>query len=81
MGDRPPGQSWNSGFASLHVRRAHALTFGLASSLIWAWDAAEGAPTLRAWVLLGAILGLLTMTRWQAIVFLLLVGPLAIKAS
>jgi hypothetical protein len=58
---------------------SHAVTFAAASALLWAWDRAERAPSLGAWLLLGSALGFVTISRWQGLVYVLLVGPLALK--
>jgi hypothetical protein len=57
---------------------AHGATFAAAAGLVWAWDRARRAPSLRSWIAVGALLGLLTLTRWQAAVAVLLVAPLAL---
>ena len=57
---------------------AHGVTFAAAAGLLWAWDRARREPSLRAWIAVGALLGLLTLTRWQAAVALLMVAPLAL---
>jgi hypothetical protein len=56
---------------------AHGLCFGVAAALVWAWDRARHSPSRNAWILLGALCGLLTLIRWQAPVYALLVAPLA----
>jgi hypothetical protein len=57
---------------------AHGVTFALAAALLWAWDRARRAPSLGAWSLLGALLGLLAATRFQAAVYGLLPMALAV---
>jgi hypothetical protein len=57
---------------------SHGVTFGAASATIWAWDRARRMPSLRSWLLLGALFGILVMCRWQASVYVLLVLPLAV---
>jgi hypothetical protein len=56
---------------------SHGVTFGVAAALLWAWERARRAPSLQAWTLLGALFGLLVLTRWQAAVYGLLLLPLA----
>jgi hypothetical protein len=56
---------------------AHGAAFGAAAALVWAWDRARAAPSLRAWIAVGALLGLVTLIRWQAAAYLILVGLLA----
>lgn len=58
---------------------AHALTYGVAAALLWAWDRARRTPSLQAWVALGGLLGLLALLRWQAAAYVILVAPLAIQ--
>lgn len=58
---------------------AHGVTFGVAAALVWAWDRARRAPSLGTWSILGALLGLVTLTRWQAAVYVLMVAPLALR--
>jgi hypothetical protein len=58
---------------------AHGLVFGLASAAVWAWDRAEREPSLRTWLVLGGLVGLLALTRWQCAVYGLLVLPLALE--
>jgi hypothetical protein len=57
---------------------SHGMTFGAAAATIWAWERARREPSLRAWVLLGALFGILSMCRWQASVYIFLVLPLAV---
>lgn len=57
---------------------AHGATFGAAAAFLWAWDRARRRPSLAAWCVLGALLGLATLMRWQAATLGLLVLPLAI---
>jgi hypothetical protein len=57
---------------------AHGATFGAAAAFLWAWDRARRQPSLAAWCVLGALLGLATLMRWQAATLVLLVLPLAI---
>jgi len=59
---------------------AHGLAFAIAGALLWAWDAARRAPSLRAWAVLGVLLGLVCLVRWQGAVYLLLVAPLGLLA-
>lgn len=56
---------------------AHGVTFAAAAALVWAWDRARLGPSSRAWITLGALLGVVTLTRWQGAVLALLVVPLA----
>jgi hypothetical protein len=58
---------------------AHGPTFAAAASFLWAWDRARRQPSLAAWCVLGALLGLATLMRWQAATLALLVAPLAIQ--
>jgi hypothetical protein len=57
---------------------AHGATFGAVAAFLWAWDRARRRPSLAAWCVLGALLGLATLMRWQAATLGLLVLPLAI---
>jgi hypothetical protein len=45
---------------------AHGLTFALAAALVWAVDRVLVAPTLRRWVVVGALTGALGLVRLQA---------------
>jgi hypothetical protein len=57
---------------------AHGLAFGLAAGVVWAWDGAFRAPSLRAWLVLGVLFGAMTLVRWQALVLALLLAPLVL---
>jgi hypothetical protein len=57
---------------------AHGVVFGLAGMFLWAWTEADRQPSARHWARLGALLGLLALTRWQAIVYAALLLPLAL---
>jgi hypothetical protein len=56
---------------------AHGPTFGAAAAFLWAWDRARRHPSLASWCVLGALLGLATLMRWQAATLALLIPPLA----
>jgi len=58
---------------------AHALTFGLASAAVWAFLETEPAPSARRWTLLGLLVGLATLARWQALVLAVLPASLAVR--
>src|SRR6185295_13217021 len=58
---------------------AHGATFGAAAACVWAWDRARRRPSLAAWCLLGALLGVAMLMRWQAAVLGLLALPLAVQ--
>jgi hypothetical protein len=58
---------------------SHGVSFGVAAALVWAWSRARAKPSFRAWVVLGGTLGLVTLCRWQAAVYGLLLLPLAIE--
>jgi hypothetical protein len=58
---------------------AHGVVFGVAALLVWAWVMAEREPTRRRWVVLGALLGLLVLVRWQAVVAVVLPAGLALR--
>jgi hypothetical protein len=55
---------------------AHGLVFALACAFVATWLAALDAPDLRSWVVLGALLGLMALTRWQCAVYALMLLPL-----
>ena len=57
---------------------AHGGAFALACVGVWATDRAHSRPSLSAWLLLGAITGLIMLMRLQAVVFALLMVPLAV---
>ncbi len=58
---------------------AHGVAFGLAAATLWAGDRARRAPSAAGWALLGALFGLLVLTRWQAVVYALFLAPLAVE--
>jgi len=58
---------------------SHGVSFGVAAALVWAWIRARTTPSLRTWTVVGGLLGLVTLCRWQAAVYGLLVLPLAIE--
>ena len=58
---------------------AHGLTFAAAATLLGAWDRARRLPSLGSWTAVGALLGLVTLMRWQAIACVLLFLPLAVE--
>jgi len=58
---------------------AHGGAFGLACVGLWALDRTRREPSLRAWLVLGFIAGLMTLMRLQAAVFSLLFLPLAVQ--
>jgi len=58
---------------------AHGLAFGLAAGVLWAADRAAERPSAGSWSLVGVLLGLLALTRWQALVFALYVAALALR--
>jgi hypothetical protein len=45
---------------------AHGLTFALAAALVWAVDRVLTKPTLRGWIVVGALTGALGLVRLQA---------------
>jgi hypothetical protein len=55
---------------------AHGLVFALGCGFVSLWFHAWERPSRLGWVGLGALLGLLAATRWQAAVFVLFFGPL-----
>ncbi len=57
---------------------AHGLTFATGAALLWACDRARRKPSARAWLAVGALLGLAVLVRWQAAVYVLLVVPLGL---
>ncbi len=59
---------------------SHGVTFALAASLAWACERARLRPTTGAWLLVGALFGLLVTARWQAAVYALLVAPVMLEA-
>jgi hypothetical protein len=59
---------------------AHGVVFGLAAALVWACHRAEDGGPETVWLPLGAFLGLLVLSRWQALVYVLLVVPIAARA-
>jgi hypothetical protein len=59
---------------------AHGLAFGVGAAVVWAFARVESRPSRGAWVLLGALIGLAALVRWQAVVYAVLVVPLAVGA-
>jgi hypothetical protein len=57
---------------------AHGLAFAAAAAVVWAWHRAAARPSLAAWVLLGAAVGLVALVRWQGAVCGLLAAPLLV---
>ncbi len=55
----------------------HGLTFALAGAGLWAWDRVRREPSRSRWCVLAAAVAGLALCRWQAVVFLLAVVPLA----
>jgi hypothetical protein len=67
-------------YVFLQPTMAHGIVYGLAAVFVWAWIEAARAPSARVFARLGLLLGLLALTRWQAIVFLAMFVPLAVEA-
>lgn len=57
---------------------AHALVFGIGGAAVWALRRCDTASSLRSWMALGAAIGLLTLVRWQAVLFALAAIPVAV---
>ena len=51
---------------------AHGIAFGLAAAVLAAWLRVEESPSRSSWVILGAATGLLTLVRFQAVVYAIL---------
>lgn len=51
---------------------AHALTYGLAAMCLWAVERSERLPSMRGWMLVGLLLGLVVLVRAQALALALL---------
>jgi hypothetical protein len=66
-------------YVFLQPTMAHGIVYGLAATFVWAWIEAERAPSGRAFARLGALVGLLALTRWQAIAYLAMFVPLALE--
>jgi len=58
---------------------AHGLVFGLTATVVWAHARAREAPSFRAWIVLGTLVGLVTLARWQGATLVLLLLPLAVQ--
>jgi hypothetical protein len=63
-------------YAFVAPTMAHGLAFAAAAAVVWAWHRAESRPSLRAWTLMGATVGLVALVRWQGIACGLLAAPL-----
>ena len=59
---------------------AHGLAYGVGALVVWAFARVEAQPSRRGWILLGALIGLAALIRWQAAVYAVLVFPLAVAA-
>ena len=59
---------------------AHGLAFALAAALVFALVRVKESPSLRGWLLVGALLGLLALVRTQAAVMALFVLPTALAS-
>ncbi len=57
---------------------AHGLTFAACAALLWACLRARDAPSPRGWLLVGLLLGLAALMRWQSAVWALFVVTLAL---
>jgi hypothetical protein len=67
-------------YYTLHVpAMAHGVASGLAAAFLWAWDRARLEPSLARWAVLGGVLGLLAACRWQAALYGVFAGLLAIE--
>ena len=66
-------------YLAVQPAMAHAIVFGLAAVFLWTWVWTEREPSPRHWAFLGAALGLLVLTRWQAAVMAVLPAALAIR--
>ncbi len=66
-------------YAFIVPTMAHGVTFGAAAIFIWAWDRVRRNPSLKTWTILGAALGLVTISRWQGALYGLMVLPLAAR--
>jgi hypothetical protein len=66
-------------YAFAEPGQAHGPAFSLACLGLWALDRAAERPSLRAWILVGAVSGLIVLVRLQALVFCLAALPLAVS--
>lgn len=58
---------------------AHGVTYGVAAAFVWAAARARAHPTARSWVLMGLLLGVVTICRWQAAVYAIV--PIALATE
>jgi hypothetical protein len=58
---------------------AHGLAFGVAAAAVWAFARLEAQPSLRGWIVFGALAGLLVLIRWQSAVYALFPVPLLLS--
>ena len=56
---------------------AHGLAFGVAAAFVAQWLVTRREPSLGRWLALGLLLGALASCRWQAVVYGLMLLPLA----
>jgi hypothetical protein len=59
---------------------AHGLAYGVGALAVWAFARLESRGSRGGWALLGFLVGLITLIRWQAVVYALLAVPLALSA-
>lgn len=60
-------------YALFEPSMGHALELGTVSFFLWAILGRDEMNTARAWMLVGIVGGLMTLVRWQNVVFLILV--------
>jgi hypothetical protein len=67
-------------YYTIHVpATSHGVASGLAAAFVWAWERARREPSFYRWTLLGGTFGFLVVCRWQAAVYGVLAGFLAIE--
>lgn len=68
-------------YAFVSPAMAHGSAFGVAAALVWALLRARGEGSRASWAAVGLCWGLLTAIRWQALVYALLVAPVALASA
>ncbi len=66
-------------YLAVQPAMAHGLVFASAALVLFTLGRTEEGPTRRAWIAAGLAFGLLVLLRWQALVALALVAPLAVR--
>lgn len=66
-------------YAFVQPGMAHGIAFGLAAAALGMALRVERSPSLRGWIILGALTGLLTLVRFQAVCFAVVPVAVALR--